>query len=367
MSLSTGNNKQTFTATDRGLLDLLASLVGRGAVASQHTPDPQQLRLTIFQTAHGFAAKDPVYYDATGSASWKKALASDTSDSLLPQGIVESAATNVFTVVLVGMIRGLTGLTQGTSYWLAAAGGLTSTAPSSPNRSILMLKALSTTTGIVQRAVVKLDISQFLALKTYGAATSYTSPGSATHTFTAGKTWALIEIIGAGGGGAGGTNPGGSNAVSGGGGGQGERQYFLTPITATTAAIVVGAKGTGGALNTDGTDGGNSSVTMNGIGVTAEKGTKGLATGRGGFGGNSDGIIASVGFNIAIPGNNGESGHVSSIGYNGTGNILAVQTRGGTGGGNVTAGVDVGAGGQGGSVSTTGGPGNDGRVKIWEA
>ncbi len=206
-------------------------------------------------------------------------------------------------------------------------------------------------------------LTNLLRLTGYGVATSYTSTGSATHTFTAGKQWAIFEIIGGGGGGGGGSAGVGSSSYAAGGGGQGERQYFITPITASTATLVVGAKGAGGASATDGNDGGNSTVTLNGIVITAKKGLKGLTGGLPGRGGDSGAITVSTGFTIGVPGANGDAGHLAMVAYNGSGNVTGVTPIGGYGGGD---GASKGSGGDGGSPTSAGSDGLDGRIKVWE-
>jgi len=115
--------------------------VSEGQVASLVSPMPRTLRETIFQTAHGFAAKDPVYYNGT---TWVKALGTDTSPAKDPVGIVESVRTNSFTIVYAGRIRGISGLTPGSVYYLAAAGGITTTAGTK-----IILVARSSTEGMV--------------------------------------------------------------------------------------------------------------------------------------------------------------------------------------------------------------------------
>ncbi len=360
MSLNGGASKDAFTVGDRGLLNKIAALLDRGAPGSQHTPDSQQLRLTIFQAAHGFAAKDPVYYDATGSASWKKALATDTDASLLPQGIIESVGTNVFTVVLIGQIRGLSGLTQGTLYYLANAGGLTSTAPT---RAIPMLKALTTTTGVVMRAVSPVDVTALLALVTYGSPTSYTS-GSGSHNFTAGKKWALVEIIGAGGGGGGGSAGTAGNSYAGGGGGGGERVLFLMKIAVSSISYSIGAASSNASTGADGNNGND--TTCDSLTAAGGVGGKSNFVCDGGDGGQSDiGIVSatSEGIQIRIPGAPGQPGRIVSL--IGT---TSYTTRGGIGGGGKISGTaNPGRGGDGGNAGSGGGAGGAGRVRVWEA
>jgi hypothetical protein len=103
--------------------------------------DPVQFNKATYLTGQtidgGLSVKDPAYYDVATS-SWKKA----TIYTVVPQGIY--VGSNVIT--LEGYVSGLTGLTAGTIYYMADAGGLTTTAG---NRHCRVCYALSTTEVIV--------------------------------------------------------------------------------------------------------------------------------------------------------------------------------------------------------------------------
>lgn len=88
------------------------------------------------QTINGtVSVNDPVYWDNPNSR-WEKATSSTTK----PSGIYVGSNT----VALNGHASGLSGLTSGTFYYLAASGGLTSSATST-----LIGQAISTTDLIV--------------------------------------------------------------------------------------------------------------------------------------------------------------------------------------------------------------------------
>ncbi len=101
------------------------------------------------QTTHGFAVGDWVYY--TGSAYAKaKADVASTAEVVGVVSVVTDA--NNFTLVSVGYLTGLSGLTAGTTYFLSAAtaGAQTATEPTSAgNISKPVFVADSTTTGFV--------------------------------------------------------------------------------------------------------------------------------------------------------------------------------------------------------------------------
>lgn len=98
----------------------------------------------VESTSHGFSLGD-VVYDNSG---W--ALADADSESSLAQGIVSRVlSVNEFEVTRSGMIRGLTGLTANTVYYLSTtAGSMTSTKPTSGIRQELG-RAISTTTFLL--------------------------------------------------------------------------------------------------------------------------------------------------------------------------------------------------------------------------
>lgn len=78
----------------------------------------QTLKETITQTAHGFVVGDVI---KRTSGSYAKAKA-DTSANARAVGIVESVPdANTFVVVTRGKVTGLSGLTDGTIYFLSAA------------------------------------------------------------------------------------------------------------------------------------------------------------------------------------------------------------------------------------------------------
>jgi hypothetical protein len=115
------------------------------------TSDPgggKAAKETITQVGHGFAAGMAIYR-GVGSYAKAKADSIHTADVV---GIVESVSGNDFTVVYEGRISGLSGLTDGETYFLSAtvAGDLTSTEPTTAGLITKpMMVATSTTSGIV--------------------------------------------------------------------------------------------------------------------------------------------------------------------------------------------------------------------------
>ncbi len=197
----------------------------------------------------------------------------------------------------------------------------------------------------------------------WGAPTSYTTPGSSTHTFTAGKKVYLAFVRGAGGGGGGGSSGTGTGATAGGGGGQGAVRMAWGKINVSSTSIVVGTGGSGGAATgtgVDGTAGGTSSESLTAGGAPGGGGG-GSDLGHGGYGGSSGN---GSGGRITMDGESGQPGRMRSISYSGSpSTIVSVSTIGGRGGGPSAV---AGSGGDGGSAGNAGAAGADGRVDIYE-
>ncbi len=116
--------------------------------------------------------------------------------------------------------------------------------------------------------------------------TEYFTNASTSYTFTSGGTARLLLM---GGGGGGGTNAGANNR-GGGGGGAGYLQSYFIPVTnGTVATITVGGAGVAD------TDGGTTTVTINGVSYTAAGGGNGSGNQYGGAGSSSGGTGGSSG------------------------------------------------------------------------
>ncbi len=207
--------------------------------------------------------------------------------------------------------------------------------------------------------------------------------GSGTFTVPTGVTLVQVTLVGGGGGGG-----GGYGATYGGGGGGGGELRYRIPVNLTgisSVAVTIPAAAGGGAVNNDGSDGGD--VTF-GTYVTAKgghKGNKGLV-GADGAGGNGGGLTGGAGGITAVPiPSQGTFGPMSLGGsgggygaYAGAVNSgIAIAYSGGSGaghgggggagpngaGGNGAggaAGANSGAGGGGGTFNQAGGAGGTG-------
>lgn len=118
--------------------------------------------------------------------------------------------------------------------------------------------------------------------------TIYTSGSSATHTWQSSTTQARVEGVGGGGGGGGATvaTAQSVSAAGAGGGGGGTFEKFVTGLTGGgTATYTVGGAGSGGADGThNGTNGGNTSITIGATTYTANGGAFGAPMGSGSAG-----------------------------------------------------------------------------------
>lgn len=173
--------------------------------------------------------------------------------------------------------------------------------------------------------------------------TLYTTVGAGTHNWDTRAIGAWVTIV-AGSGGAAGSNASWSLPKGGVAGGQILKVWVDRLSGALTAALLVGAKGTGGNAANPGTDGGNSSFN----GVIAYGSLGGQNTAAGANGPTFPGAVAPVGGTTATPGNPGAP--AAAIGD---------ETESGpAGGGAGTSGANT-PGGKGGT-SRTGQPGGDG-------
>ena len=158
-------------------------------------------------------------------------------------------------------------------------------------------------------------------------------------TYTAPVTGLYKITVKGGGGGGAGSNSTNSIWVGGGGGGEGGTTIAYEHLTAgDTATIIIGAGGAGQGTGTAGSDGGDSSVTINGTTYTGGGGKGGQA--------NASSNIGGEGGTGTIPGCSGGQGN--------QGGNSAGGMRGGTGGGN------GGAPDNGNNTATNGGGGGGG-------
>ncbi|HRH31168.1 MAG TPA: hypothetical protein PK950_00695 [Candidatus Paceibacterota bacterium] len=183
-----------------------------------------------------------------------------------------------------------------------------------------------------------------LALGGGSQTVSFQTAGSHSWTVPAGTTSVSIQVIGAGGGGGGGTSSQGGH----GGGGGGYINAQNIPFTAgQTFTMSVGTRGNGGAVNSPGSDGGD--TIFNGTTYRATGG-KGATTSSGGVGGTATGPLGS-----AISGTNGAVGSTSGLLNGGSGGV--------SGGGSSFTSGQGGDGNQGGTAGF-GGNGTNGAVVI---
>jgi len=96
------------SATARFLLSSLATYFGG-------------IKFTVEETAHGFSVGDLV---VKSSGSWAQADASDVASALYTGMVVSVPDVDSFVVQMVGYVTGLSGLTDGTWYFLQDDGSL---------------------------------------------------------------------------------------------------------------------------------------------------------------------------------------------------------------------------------------------------
>lgn len=108
----------------------------------------------VTQTAHGLAVGNAVYFDGTNFVKSKALLAYPGDPQSKVIGVVSAVAdANNFTLVMDGVITGLSGLSSGKVHFLSesSAGGLTSNPPVDASSVVRpVLYALSTTSGEIR-------------------------------------------------------------------------------------------------------------------------------------------------------------------------------------------------------------------------
>ncbi len=183
----------------------------------------------------------------------------------------------------------------------------------------------------------------------------YTAAGNYSWPVPAGVERIKVYAVGAGGGGGwsnvvnGAPTPGWQGDHGGGGGGGGVAVKYWSVTPGDTVTISVGAGGTGGqpgASDDDGSDGADTTVTIDGTTITGHGGTGGAGNASGGFEG--DGGSASNG-DLNLRGGDGNGG--TTRGGRGGGNAFSGGASGGSGNlygaGGTGGGAPFGAGGDG--------------------
>jgi hypothetical protein len=197
--------------------------------------------------------------------------------------------------------------------------------------------------------------------------TTYLTPGSFTHTFAGSSTVYMALIAGASGGGGGGSTGVASGKIAGGGGGGGASAFVSGRVNVASLTVVIGTGGSAGALDGNGTNGGDSSVAHGSYTFDARGGLAGGANGTAGDGGDVPTTTNSVTadyFLLGLSGESGRNGAVRSVTFNGAGAVSAYTSVGGRGG-KVAIFASL-VGGIGGSPGGTGAVGSNGKVVIYE-
>lgn len=219
---------------------------------------------------------------------------------------------------------------------------------------------VNSSTGWIQTATVTavgtdpINFTRFGSQNAINKVTQQIFTSNGTYTPTTGMVYCDVEVIGGGGGAGGATGAAGQSSAGGGGGGGGySKGVFTAAQIGASQTATVGAAGTGGPANTDGSAGGTTSLggliqATGGAGGTHQTSTASVGVAAGGTGGvgslgslNSSGNSGYVGFVLSgsaffFSGGNGGS---STYGGGGVGN-----TSGAAG----SAGLAFGGGGGGG-------------------
>ena len=204
---------------------------------------------------------------------------------------------------------------------------------------------------------------------------TFTSSG--TWTKPSGITKVIVHVVGAGGGGGGGRTSGSYPNGADGAGAGGLAIKFIDVTSVSTSTITVGAAGSGGAADSNGTSGGNS---------IWSDGTDTLTGSGGNYGGAGQGNTSWAGGaatrgTINSRGGGGENGYSDTYGHGGRGGVCANGFGGGPGVGDYNGNSNptpnpriaqgyghggAGGNGAGGGGDKVGGAGAAGIVVIWE-
>ena len=139
--------------TNRFLLSALRTFFG-----DQRVPVPE--------TAHGFSVGDLVYRSAGG---WAQADATDLASAMYTGIVAAVPDVDNFVLQMIGFVTGLSGLTDGTWYYLQDDGSLDTT-PGTTWCPVLM--AVGTTTGFLSPSSPAPELGQAVDFDPTGVATS---------------------------------------------------------------------------------------------------------------------------------------------------------------------------------------------------
>ena len=143
----------TGSKTNRFLLSALRTFFG-----DQRVPVPE--------TAHGFSVGDLVYRSAGG---WAQADATDLASAMYTGIVAAVPDVDNFVLQMIGFVTGLSGLTDGTWYYLQDDGSLDTT-PGTTWCPVLM--AVGTTTGFLFPSSPAPELGQAVDFDPTGVATS---------------------------------------------------------------------------------------------------------------------------------------------------------------------------------------------------
>ena len=123
-------------------------------------------RVPVAETAHGFSVGDLVYRSAGG---WAQADATDLASAMYTGIVAAVPDVDNFVLQMIGFVTGLSGLTDGTWYYLQDDGSLDTT-PGTTWCPVLM--AVGTTAGFLSPSSPAPELGQAVDFDPTGVATS---------------------------------------------------------------------------------------------------------------------------------------------------------------------------------------------------